>query len=237
MRQFFIFGWMMVCALAASAQETGALMELPEGGFAPQGSGFRVTFRLANMKRVSPRVTDPPLGKWQAGMEWSDGHGVRARLEICLVKRSVGLSTEDVTLVAARLLVANPTGHPWSTSLSVEIAPDNAIYALAVDRHAFFIEGRPVLVADSPSRGAILADAPFAVRPLTPQERAHVESAKGECRGEMIYDVALNAGQTLRLGFVSPVHVPKGEEPDLDYYRAFSVEDLFAQAERDAARK
>lgn len=227
----------MVSAFAAYAQETRALTELPEGGFAPQGAGFRVTFRLANMKRVAPNATGTPLGSRQDGMEWSDGQGARARLEICCVKHPFGLASEAGTLAAARLLVANPAGRPWATSLSVEIAPEGAIYALAIDRHAFFIEGRPVLVADSPSRGAILADAPFAVRPLAPQQRAHVESAKGECRGEMIFDLALPPGQTLTLGFLSPVHLPKGEGPDLDSCRAISVEDLFAQAEKEAARK
>ena len=234
MRRLFLFGWMILCALTASAQETG-VKELPEGGFAPQGTGFRVTFHFADLKRVSAPVTEPPLGSWEA--EWSDGHGVRARLEICSVKRELGLGTGTITLAAARLILSNSSDHPWSTSLSVEIAPDKAIYALAIDRHAFFVEGRPVMVADTPSRGAILADAPFAARPLTPQQQAHVESAKGECRGEMIYDLSVNRGQTQTLGFLVPMQVPKGENLDLDYYRAISVEEIFEQARKETGRK
>jgi hypothetical protein len=228
---------MILCTLTVSAQEAGPFKGLPEGGFAPQGTGFRVTFRFADLKRVSPRATDTPLGSWEPGMEWSNEHGARARLEICSVKREFGLGAETITLAAARLIVSNSSDHPWSTSLSVEIAPDKAIYALAVDRHAFFIEGQPAVVADTPSRGAILADAPFAARPLAPQQEAHVESAKGECRGEMIYDLTLNPGQTQTLGFLVPVHVPKGENPDLDFYHAISVEEIFEQARKEAGRK
>ena len=44
-------------------------------------------------------------------------------------------------------------------------------------------------------------------------------------------------GQTLTLGFLSPLHLPKGEDPDLDFYRNLSVEDLFTQAEKEAKRK
>jgi hypothetical protein len=237
MRRFFIFGWMILCALAASAQEAGILKELPEGGFAPQGTGFQATFHFADLKRVSPPATARALGSWEPGMEWSDGHGARARLEICSVKQELGLGTETMTLAAARLVVFNSADHPWASSLSVEIAPDNAIYALAVDRHAFFVEGRPVLVADTPSRGAILADAPFAVRPLAPQQQGHVESARGQCRGEMIYDLSLNQGQTQTLGFLVPVHVPKDKDLDLDFYRAISVEEIFEQAKKEAGRK
>jgi hypothetical protein len=237
MQRLFLFGWMILCALTASAQETGALMELPEGGFAPQGTGFRVIFQFGDLKRVTPRVTETPLGSWEPGMEWSNGQGVRARLEICCVKRELGLGVQSITLAAARLIVSNGSDHPWSGSLSVEIAPDNAIYALSVDRHAFFVEGRPVVVADTPSRGAILADAPFATRPLSPQQQAHVESSKGECRGEMIYDLTLNRGQNQTLGFLVPVHVTKGDEPNLDYYRGLSVGEIFEQAKKEARRK
>ena len=140
-----------------------------------------------------------------------------------------------MTLAAARLWVSNPTSRPFQTTLAVVIAPQIAIPALTFDRHSFRIEGRVVLVADTPSRGAILADSPFAPRPLAPQNQAHVESAKGECRGEMIFDLTLQPGQTQTLGFLCPVKLPDGKEPDLDFYRAFSVEELFAEAEKDKA--
>jgi hypothetical protein len=92
-------------------------------------------------------------------------------------------------------------------------------------------------VAVTPSRGAILADAAFAARPLSPEQQAHVESAEGQCRGEMVYDLTLNPGQTQTLGFLVPVHVPKGENPDLDFYRAIPVEEIFEQAKKEAGRK
>jgi hypothetical protein len=166
---------------------------------------------------------------------WFGAQGAKAQLEMCWLKRPIGLS--ECTLAVARLRLTNPSDQPFSTALSVRVAPQTEIHALAFDRQAFFIEGRPVLVADTPSRGAILADSPFAPRPLSPQEQAHVESAKGECRGEMVYDILLQPGQSQILDFIVPVHLPSGVEPDLDYYRALSVEELFEQAKKDAAAK
>jgi hypothetical protein len=222
MRALAVAVWLLLCVGAVRGEEPLAVTELPEGGFAPRGAGFRVTFEFAGMKRESK-------------VEWSNGNGVSARLEICSVKCPMGLG--EATLAVVRLRVVNASDRPFPANLAVEISPDGAIHALSMERHAFFIEGRPVLVADSPSRGAILADSPFAARPLTPQDRAHVESAKGECRGEMIYDLTLPAGQTQTLGFISPVQLPKGAAPDLDFYRALSVKDLFAQAAKEATRK
>jgi hypothetical protein len=238
MRGIILGFWMILCASIACGQELPGLAVLPDGGFAPRGAGFRVTFRFAEMDLVArpargePLVMIPP-GSALPANEWSSTQGGAARLDLCCVKYPIGLS--DVTLGAACLRVVNPTDHPFKTTLAVAIAPQGAIYALAFDRHAFFIEGRPILVADTPSRGAILADAPFTARPLTPQDEVHVESAKGQCRGEMLFDLTLKPGQTLTLGFLCPVHLPGGKEPDLDFYRALSVEDLLARAKKDAA--
>ena len=166
---------------------------------------------------------------------WSNEHGTFARLEICGVDHASGIDKER--LVAARLHLTNPADQLFHTTLSVVLSPAGAIHALSFERHAFFVEGKPVLVADTPSRGAILAESPFAPRPLTPQDQAHVESTKGECRGEMMYDLALAPGQTQTLAFICPVRLPGGKEPDLDFYRGLSVDELFAQAAKEAAAR
>ncbi|MEI9895473.1 MAG: hypothetical protein WDN28_16680 [Chthoniobacter sp.] len=147
------------------------------------------------------------------------------------------MDSGDAVLAVARLRVTNPTGQIFKTSLAVAIAPEGAIHALAFEKHAFFIEGRPVFIADTPSRGAILAESPFAARPLTPQDQAHVESAKGECRGEMLFDLVLAPGQTQFLGFICPLRLAKGSEFQPEFYRTLSFDKLFTEAEKQAAEK
>jgi hypothetical protein len=228
-----------LCAFVAHSEEGLGLTVLPEGGFAPRGAGFRVTFRFAELELVSKptpetsRVLVDSRSARPAG-EWSAAHGGSARLDLCCAKCPLGLS--DVLVGAARLRLTNPTEHACKFTLAVSIAPESAIYALAFDRHAFFIEGRLILVADAPARGAILADSPFAERSLTPQGQAHVESAKGQCRGEMIFDLLLQPGETQTLGFLCPVKLPEGREPGLDFYRDLSIDDLFTADKKGTLR-
>ena len=151
-------------------------------------------------------------------------------LELCLVNHQRILGEE--LLAAVRLRLSNPSRQPCTMTLAVTLTPGGMIRALAFEKHAFFIEGRPVLIADTPSRGAILAESPFAPRPLSPQDRAHVESAKGECRGEMIFTLTLAPGQTQTLGFICPLHPADGNEEGLEFYRTLAVEELFAEAEK-----
>ena len=185
------------------------------------------------MKKV-PQVLPAPALLLPA-QQWSGAQGAIARLELCCVDFPVGLGRE--TLMAARLRLMNSSRRPFHTTLAAALTPEGAIHALAFDRHAFLIEGAPVLVADTPSRGAILAESPFAPRPLTPQDHAHVESVRGECRGEMLFDLALLPGQSQTLGFICPVRFSTGTEPDLDFYRTLSVDDLFTKAEKAAAAR
>jgi hypothetical protein len=209
-----------------------------ENGFIPRSAHFRVTFAFARMRFRREESGPAPGGLsapgiWQSPSNWEDSPAVTGRWECCCVKRPWGL--RDVTVAAARLSLTNAGSAPYSTSLSVIVAPDGALPALAFDRQAFFIEGRPILVATAPSRGAILAESPFAERSMTPQNAAHVESAKGECRGEMLYDLTVPPGQTQTLGFLCPVLLPEaGEVPDLDFYRGLPVDDVFEQAKKEA---
>jgi hypothetical protein len=161
---------------------------------------------------------------------WTNGQGVTASVDLCLVNHQAVLSEE--VLAAARLRLTNTSAKPCAITLAVTLAPEKAIHALAFEKHAFSSAGRTVLVADTPSRGAILADSPFASRTLAPQERAHVESVQGECRGEMIYDLMLAPGQTQTLGFICPLGQFSGSDPGPDFYRALAVEALFAEAEK-----
>jgi hypothetical protein len=233
MRRAMVVGSLVLCALLARGED----LQVFAGGFAPHGAQFRVTFGFSDLAITNAKkpveISAPGLASPTG--EWSSAGGATAQLEICCVRHSVGL--DDGTLAVARLRLTNPTARPFKTTLAVAIAPQGEIHALAFEKHAFFMEGRPVLVADTPSRGAILADSPFASRPLTPQDTAHVESVKGDCRGEMLYDLALAPGQTQTLGFICPVLRPNGAGPGLDFFRALSVEELFTQAQKDAVAR
>ncbi|EDY21150.1 hypothetical protein CfE428DRAFT_1443 [Chthoniobacter flavus Ellin428] len=225
---------LFLCALLARAEDGPGTLRLLDGGFAPSGANFEVAFEFSDLKPTPPTVKPPAALAAPAvatpAMEWSGPKGVAARLEICCVGWPIGLG--EGTLAGAHLRLTNSTDRVVHTTLSVRIVPREEIHALAFERHAFLIAGRPVLISDTPSRGAILADSPFAPRPLTPEDRAHVESAKGECRGEMLFDLTLPPGQSQTLGFISPVQLPQGSEPDLDFYRELSVGKLFAEAEK-----
>jgi hypothetical protein len=200
-------------------------------------------------------------------MPWCDiagAGGVTARVELCQVKKATLLG--DGQMVVARVRLTNMTKARANAALSVNITPDGPaggpIRSLAFSRHAFSIDGHTVLVADTPSKGAILAAAPLASRPLTPEQDAHVESANGDSRGEMLYDITIEPGQTATLGFFCPVlpgrhavghrwdGVSKWAQMDLadpisgdggalqpefevDALRDLKVDDLFEQAEKE----
>ncbi len=227
MRGLVLGCFLFLCAILTRAEDTPGSLQRIDGGFAPRGASFEVVFEFSDLKLEQ--------GKEGLASEWSGPNGVIAHLEVCCVKWPLGLS--DGMLAGARLRLTNPTANPVHTTLSARIVPQGKILALAFERHAFLVEGRPILVSDTPSRGAILADSPFSSRPLIPQDRAHVESAKGECRGEMLFDLTLPPGQTQTLGFISPVQLPPASEPDLDFYRELSVDKLFAEAQKPEAEK
>ena len=236
MRGLVASGLLMLCTFTARAGDAPVPTIEADGSFTPPGANFRVTFQFSDLKaKVTAERTPPAPGLLSPVQAWSNEHGTFARLEICGVDHTIGIGKER--LAAARLRITNPSDQFFHTTLAVVLVPAGAIHTLSFERHAFFMEGKPVLVADTPSRGAILAESPFAPRPLTPQDQAHVESAKGECRGEMIFDLALAPGQTQTLAFICPVRLPGGKEPDLDFYRGLSVDELFAQAQKDAAAR
>ena len=222
MRGLVLGCYLFLCALLVRAEDMPGALKWIDGGFAPQGADFSVVFEFSDLK-LNPGKAGPVA-------EWSGPKGVAAHLEMCSVKWPMGLS--DGTLATVRLNVTNPTADVLHTTLSVRIAPERGIRALAFDRHSFLIGNHLILISDTPSRGAILADSSFAARPLTPQDQAHVESAKGECRGEMLFDLTLPPGQTQTLGFICPAQLPPGREPDLDFYRELSVDKLFTEAQK-----
>jgi len=234
MRSLILGCYLLLCAVLARAEDAPGVLRLLDGGFAPSGANFEVVFEFSDLKPAPPTAKAPAALVAPAvatpAMEWSGPKGVEARLEVCCLRWPIGLG--EGALAAAHLRLTNSTDALVHTTLSVRIAPRGEIHALAFERHAFLIAGRPVLISDTPSRGAILADSPFAPRPLTPEDRAHVESVKGECRGEMLFDLTLPPGQTQTLGFISPVQLPQGSEPDLDFYRELSVEKLFHEARK-----
>jgi hypothetical protein len=240
MRGFLLGGCLFFCALFARGQEPAVALQWLDGGFAPGGANFQVTFEFSDMKMLPQAQWKPAQRTLSApsviseASQWGGTDGVTAQLDLCCLEWPMGLS--EITLVAARLRFTNPAAHPFKTTLSVTIAPrGKRLHSLAFDRHAFSSEGDLVLVADTPSRGAILADSPFAARPLTTQDQAHVESVKGECRGEMLFDLTLAPGQTQTLGFLGPVSTPKGVRPDLEFCRSLTVEQLFDQAQKQGS--
>jgi hypothetical protein len=232
----WLFGGLVLTLLAliASAAEP-EMVTSSDGRFVLRSGGFLAVFRFAEMTPQTPpaaaasRFLSVP-GVLLPASKWTSPQGASASLDLCLVRHQELLG--DESLAAARLHFTNASNRPFTTTLAVALTPAGAIHALAFEKHAFLIEGHPVLVADTPSRGAILADSPFAARPLSPQDQAHVESAKGECRGEMIFDLTVAPGQTLTLGFICPLERAGSDARGLDFYRALSVDDLFAEVEK-----
>ncbi len=242
MRGFLLGGWLLFCALFARGQEPAVALHWLDAGFAPGGARFQVVFDFSDMRVLPEAQLKPPLRDLPAprvireASRWKAAEGATARLDLCCLKWPTG--PREITLAVARLQLSNPTAKPFQTTLSVAIAPrGNGLRNLAFERHAISSEGNLILVADTPSRGAILAESPFASRPLSPQDSAHVESPKGECRGEVIYDLALPPGQTQTMGFIAPVRLPKGTEPALDFYRELTVDHLFAEAQKQSEAK
>jgi len=235
MRGIIAGGWLMFLALTARAGDAPGLEIAPDGGFVPRGGSIRVAFRFAELVAVPETVPPAPrvlegFGEFLRAGEWKNGQGATASVDLCLVNHQAVLSQE--VLAVARLRLTNISAKSFIITLAVTLVPEKAIHALAFEKQSFSIAGRTVLVADTPARGAILADSPFAPRGLTPQERAHVESAQGECRGEMNYDLTLAPGKTQTLGFICPLSSLDAGDPGPDFYRALAVEDLFTEAEK-----
>jgi hypothetical protein len=236
MRGLVVGCYLLFCAALVCAAEAPATLRLAAGGFAPDRANFEVALEFSDLK-LAPQVGKRPEGVTSPGIvtsvdEWTGPKGTRAHLDVCCMKWPMGLN--DMALAAARLVLTNPGDSPMRTTLSVRIVPRGEIHALSFEKHAFLIEGRLILVSDTPSRGAILAESPFAPRPLSPQDSAHAESTKGECRGEMFFDLTLLPGQTQTLGFIVPVRLPEGAKPALDFYRELTVDQLFTEARRQS---
>jgi hypothetical protein len=239
MRGFLLGGCLLFWALFARGQESAAALHWLDAGFAPGGARFQVTFDFSDMRVLPEAQLKPPLRDLPTprviseASRWKAAQGAMAQLDLCCLKWPIGL--QEITLAVARVQLSNPTANPFRTTLSVAITPrGNGLRTLAFERHAISSEGNLILVADTPSRGAILAESPFAPRPLSPQDSAHVESPKGECRAEVIYDLALAPGQTQILGFIAPVRLPKDAESALDFYRELTVDRLFAEAQKQS---
>lgn len=227
---------MAVCGLGLNAAEPESILKIqPDGSFTPSSREFVVGIRFPDARvKMDGSVRSLALpGRLNAAVEWETPQHVSAQLDLCQVRHAVGLT--DVVLIAGRVRFSNLTKQPQTTTLAVAITPSTGanrpLPALAFERHAFFIEGRPALVSDTPSRGAILAESAFATRPLAPQDTAHVESTEGQCRGEMLFDVVLKPGESQTLGWICSGN----GTITLDECRLLSVEDLFAQAEKETA--
>jgi len=234
MRGLLLGCYLLFCAALVRAEDSSETLRWFADWFAPEGASFQVALEFSDLK-LRPKESRQPHVLTSPGIaspaaEWTGSKGTDARLELSCVKWPNGLN--DLTLGVARLRLTNSADIPMHTTLSVRIVPRGELHALSFEKHAFLSEGRLILISDTPSRGAILAESPFAPRPLSPQDSAHVESAKGECRGEMLFDLTVAPGQTQTLGFIVPLRLPKGAEPALDFYRALAVEDLFTEAQK-----
>ena len=163
--------------------------------------------------------------------EWKVAADCTARLEMIRVRRPAGIFATE--LLAVRLTIANRSTDPQTVPVVLRLAPSSpTLRDLAFERHAFFVEGQPILVADTPSRGALLAESAFASRPLTPQNAAHVTSTAGECRGELFFDLRLAPGQSQTLGFLapSPLATSPAVEVSLDFLRSLRIDEFFPAA-------
>ena len=223
----------------------------PGGSFSPGLGTFGVAFRMSNFMAVAGSFTPEPRSPSGTGSSvwWVEEQrgALLLRTEVCGVKRAT--LQGDAFVLAARARLTNTSGEAVSTTLSVSIAPEGPaggpIHALAFARHAFSIEGHPVLIAQSASTGAILASGAFEPRPFLPQAEAAVTSEAGECRGEMLFDVKVPAKGSVTLGFLCPVLAgriageggPLQPDPGLEFYRGLNVDDIFAEAEGPAGGK
>ncbi|HSI11006.1 MAG TPA: hypothetical protein VK961_03130 [Chthoniobacter sp.] len=236
MRGLVLGCYLLFCAALVRAEDSPGALRWFADWLAPEGANFQVVIEFSDLKLEpkesreqhllpSPRIASPAA-------EWTGSKGRGARSEMCCVVWPMGLN--DLTLGAVRLKLTNPADIPMHTTLSVRIVPRGELHALSFEKHSFLSEGRLILISDTPSRGAILAESPFAPRPLSPQDSAHVESAKGECRGEMLFDLTMAPGQTQALGFIVPLRLPKGAEPALDFYRELTVDQLFTEAQKQS---
>lgn len=226
----------------------------PGGSFSPGLGTFGVRLRTSEaviLGRGDVPMPEPRHGLAGAGLQvwWSEeGRGATLlRTEVCEVKRATPRG--DCFIVAARARLTNTSDKDISTTLTVSISPEGPaggpIHSLAFAQHAFSIEGHPVLIAQSPSRGATLASGALEARPFVPQQDAAVQSAEGTCRGEMFFDVTVQAKGSVTLGFLCPVlpgrRASEGGalQPDagLDFYRGLNVDDIFAEAEASGRAK
>ena len=225
----------------------------PGGRFSPGFGTFGVSFRVseaAKLGRGDVALPEPRHGLATIGVPvwWVEEErgAILLRTEVCEVKRVTPRG--DGFIVAARARLTNTSDKDISTTLIVSIMPEGPaggpIHSLVFARHAFAIEGHPVLIAQSPSRGATLASGALEPRPFAPQADAAVQSATGGCRGAMLFDVALPAEGSVTLGFLCPVLAGRraGEggavqpDPGLEFYRGLNVDELFAEAEAAVAK-
>lgn len=224
-----------------------------DGSFSPGVGTFGVTIRtsapgvLGRGDVSLPERRHGPAGpSFPVWWVEEERGAILLRTEVCEVKRATPRG--DGFIVAARARLTNTSDKDISTTLIVSITPEGPaggpIHSLVFARHAFSIEGHPVLIAQSPSRGATLASGALEPRPFAPQADAAVQSATGGCRGEMLFDVALPAKGSVTLGFLCPVLPGRraGEggalqpDPGLEFYRGLNVDELFAEAEAAVAK-
>lgn len=191
--------------------------------------GARVSLQCGDVRldgALKMRADGVASEQWQVAMDCV------ARLEVVRVRRPVGIS--DAEILALRLTLTNRSGEMRTVPVIVSLAPSSltapGLRALAFERQAFSVKGQLVLAADTPSWGAILAESAFAPRPLTPQEVAHVTSTEGECRGEMVFDLRLAAGQSQVIALLAPA--PLATSPDvpvgLEFLRKMRVDEFFS---------
>ncbi len=219
-----------------------AALMLGSGAFGQTGDGAWLVARARAEVRVlcgDGRRAPAPLRREHGGgvAEWPVDATCDARLEMLRTRRPAG--RREIELLAVRVRLTNRSGQPRLVPLIVTIAPASAtapaLRSLAFERHAFSVEGEPVLVAQTPARGAILAESAFAPRPLAWRAEGFVQSAAGECRGELGFDLELAPGATRALAFLCPS--PRADSPPaevtLDFLRGVDVDELFATAEKE----
>jgi hypothetical protein len=91
MRRIVVGVWLLFCALTVSAEEPPASAKLFDGGFAPGGANFRVTFGFSDMVVVSKSLaggrTLAAPGVAESAFAWSSAEGAPALGAGCRARR------------------------------------------------------------------------------------------------------------------------------------------------------
>ena len=192
-----------------------------EGCFSPGVGTYGIYFWVYDNERrrlFAPTMEDVPCehglvkegylipwAKWQAG-------GLQVRTELCHVR--LDSRKERAHVVAARVTLRNRAGKQRRALLYAALRPlgpagfDVTSLSVSDGGHALLVDGKPALVAMTPSRSAGVVESDtigqFAMQGTLPRHVGACANA-GDCSGALRFGVALTPGERKTFDFVCPV--------------------------------